>query len=147
MWSRQSTESVAYTHASHAAGKGVQRCRGRYPARRLLAAVQQPTLVWLARFRQQQGAAEQWNVNSIHSVLPRFFEGQLLDLNLGTCKSTSCDPALAQTVFGVVQEARTDCYNGGDVAVFATSRLDGKGADELKEDAGGVRGFSGQSGK
>lgn len=59
----------------------------------------------LARIRAAHGVAVLWDAHSIRSVLPRFFEGKLPDLNLGTGQGTSCDPALAQTVFGIAQQA------------------------------------------
>ena len=50
----------------------------------------------LDRIRAQHGVAVLWDAHSIRSVLPRFFEGKLTDLNLGTANGESCDPALAQ---------------------------------------------------
>ncbi len=64
----------------------------------------------LARIRQQHGVAMLWDAHSIRSVLPRFFEGKLPDLNLGTGKGTSCDPTLAQSVFDIAQAAQADGY-------------------------------------
>jgi N-formylglutamate deformylase len=64
----------------------------------------------LARIRAQHGVAALWDAHSIRSVLPRFFEGKLPDLNLGTGKGISCDPALAQTLLGIAESA-TD-YTG-----------------------------------
>ena len=49
----------------------------------------------LARLKAAHGTAVLWDAHSIRSVLPRFFEGQLPDLNLGTADGASCDPALA----------------------------------------------------
>ena len=47
-------------------------------------------------------------------MLPRFFEGRLTDLNLGTAQGASCDPALAQALLGVAREATgfTSVLNG-----------------------------------
>jgi len=47
-------------------------------------------------------------------VLPRFFEGKLPDLNLGTGNGTSCDPALAATLLGIAESATgyTGVLNG-----------------------------------
>jgi N-formylglutamate deformylase len=59
----------------------------------------------LARIKAQHGIAALWDAHSIRSVLPRFFEGKLPDLNLGTGKGTSCDPALAQTLRGIAENA------------------------------------------
>ncbi|RQO40064.1 N-formylglutamate deformylase [Variovorax sp. KBW07] len=59
----------------------------------------------LARIRAQHGVAALWDAHSIRSVLPRFFEGKLPDLNLGTANGASCDPALAATLLGIAESA------------------------------------------
>jgi N-formylglutamate deformylase len=41
-------------------------------------------------------------------VVPRFFDGKLPDLNLGTADGASCDPALAQRLLGIAQS--DPCY-------------------------------------
>ena len=46
----------------------------------------------LARLRDVHGHAILWDAHSIASVLPRFFEGRLTDLNLGTADGHSCAP-------------------------------------------------------
>jgi N-formylglutamate deformylase len=50
----------------------------------------------LQRMRAEHGVAMLWDAHSIASVVPRFFEGRLPDLNLGTASGTSCAPELAQ---------------------------------------------------
>ena len=68
----------------------------------------------LARIKAQHGIAMLWDAHSIRSVLPRFFEGKLPDLNLGTGKGSSCDPALAETLLGIARQATgyTSVLNG-----------------------------------
>ena len=68
----------------------------------------------LARIKAQHGIAMLWDAHSIRSVLPRFFEGKLPDLNLGTGKGTSCDPALAESLLGIARQAEgyTSVLNG-----------------------------------
>ena len=68
----------------------------------------------IARLHAQHGIAALWDAHSIRSVLPRFFEGKLPDLNLGTGKGTSCDPALAQTLRDIAESATgyTGVLNG-----------------------------------
>jgi len=68
----------------------------------------------LARIRAAHGIAMLWDAHSIRSVLPRFFDGRLPDLNLGTGKGTSCDPALAEQLLGIAQSAAgyTSVLNG-----------------------------------
>jgi len=59
----------------------------------------------LARIRATHGIAALWDAHSIRSVLPRFFEGKLPDLNLGTADGASCDPALAQALLDIGKAA------------------------------------------
>ena len=59
----------------------------------------------LTRLQAAHGTVVLWDAHSIRSVLPRFFEGKLTDLNLGTANGTSCDPALAQTLLAIGQAA------------------------------------------
>ena len=46
-----------------------------------------------------------WDAHSIRSVLPRFFQGTLTDLNLGTGGGKSCAPALAEAVLACANTA------------------------------------------
>ena len=64
----------------------------------------------LDRIRAQHGVAVLWDAHSIRSVLPRFFEGKLPDLNLGTADGASCSPALAQELLAIARSAPG--YNG-----------------------------------
>lgn len=57
----------------------------------------------LERLRTVHGSVVLWDAHSIRSVLPRFFEGQLPDLNLGTANGASCDTPLAQTLLAIGQ--------------------------------------------
>ena len=68
----------------------------------------------LERIRTAHGVAVLWDAHSIRSVLPRFFEGKLPDLNLGTGDGISCDPALAQQLLAVARDAEgyTAVLNG-----------------------------------
>jgi len=59
----------------------------------------------LARLRAAHGMAALWDAHSIRSVLPRFFEGRLPDLNLGTADGASCDPQLAARLLAIGKEA------------------------------------------
>ncbi|MES2994415.1 MAG: N-formylglutamate deformylase [Pseudomonadota bacterium] len=73
----------------------------------------------LARLRTLHGSVVLWDAHSIASVMPRFFDGKLPDLNLGTADGKSCAPALqaaveaamaAQTQFTHVSNGR---FKGG----------------------------------
>ena len=68
----------------------------------------------LDRIRAQHGVAVLWDAHSIRSVLPRFFEGKLPDLNLGTADGASCSPALAQELLAIARSAPgyTSVLNG-----------------------------------
>jgi len=48
----------------------------------------------LDRLRRAHGTVVLWDAHSIASVLPRFFEGRLPDLNLGTADGHACAPAV-----------------------------------------------------
>ena len=57
----------------------------------------------LARLKSQHGKAVLWDAHSIRSVVPRFFEGTLPDLNWGSGGGTSCDPALTDALLTIAQ--------------------------------------------
>ncbi len=59
----------------------------------------------LARMKAAHGVVALWDAHSIRSVVPRFFEGKLPDLNLGTANGTSCCPELAEQLLAIGQEA------------------------------------------
>lgn len=48
----------------------------------------------LARIKSNHGRAMLWDAHSIKSQVPRFFEGQLSNLNFGTVDDQSCSPSL-----------------------------------------------------
>jgi len=52
----------------------------------------------LDRLLAEHGKVVLWDAHSIASVVPRFFEGKLPDLNFGTASGASCDPALTATI-------------------------------------------------
>jgi N-formylglutamate deformylase len=56
----------------------------------------------VARLRQRFGVVVLWDGHSIASEVPRFFEGKLPDLNLGTAKGTSCSDDLAARAWSLV---------------------------------------------
>ena len=55
----------------------------------------------LARLKAVHGAVLLWDAHSIASVLPRLFEGQLPDLNLGTNSGQSCAAHIIDRVAAV----------------------------------------------
>lgn len=68
----------------------------------------------LTRLKSLHGQTVLWDAHSIRSVLPRFFQGKLTDLNLGTASGKSCDPALSAKVFACAQTdtLHTSVLNG-----------------------------------
>ncbi len=52
----------------------------------------------LARVKQQHGKALLWDAHSIHSKVPRFFVGELAQLNIGTADNQSCAISLTQVL-------------------------------------------------
>ena len=57
----------------------------------------------LERLKRAFGRVVLWDAHSIASVVPRFFEGRLPDLNFGTADGKSCAPGLEQAVVGVAR--------------------------------------------
>ncbi|HXV30636.1 MAG TPA: N-formylglutamate deformylase [Sinorhizobium sp.] len=57
--------------------------------------------------RRRHGLAVIWDAHSIASRLPRFFDGRLPDLNLGTADGISADGGLVERVRGVLAGAKT----------------------------------------
>jgi len=68
----------------------------------------------LARLRSVHGIALLFEAHSIRSEVPRFFEGKLPDLNLGTADGASCDARLEKLLRGVLMSAKgyTFAVNG-----------------------------------
>lgn len=68
----------------------------------------------LARLKARHGQIVLWDAHSIRSVLPRFFEGKLTDLNLGTAGGKSCNAALAAQVLACAKAdtLHTSVLNG-----------------------------------
>ena len=59
----------------------------------------------LERLVERFGIAVLWDGHSIEARVPRFFDGRLSDLNLGSAGGTSADPSLIAQVMGVLQTA------------------------------------------
>ncbi len=68
----------------------------------------------LNRMLALHGRVVLWDAHSIASVVPRFFEGRLPDLNFGTAQGTTCDAAMEAAVVGVAraQDAFSVAVNG-----------------------------------
>ena len=57
----------------------------------------------LERMLRIHGTVVLWDAHSIASVVPRFFDGKLPDLNFGTADGASCAPGLREAVVGLAQ--------------------------------------------
>lgn len=68
----------------------------------------------IERVKGAYGFAILWDAHSIPSRVPRFFEGRLPDLNLGTADGDSCTPRLSNTILDIMreQQAFSWVYNG-----------------------------------
>lgn len=68
----------------------------------------------LERMKAAHGTLVLWDAHSIRSQLPRFFEGRLPDLNLGTANGASCSDVLAASLLAIAQSSpdRTGVLNG-----------------------------------
>ena len=73
----------------------------------------------LDRLLALHGRVVLWDAHSIASMVPRFFDGRLADLNFGTADGASCDASLATAAiapahaarrFGIAQDGR---FKGG----------------------------------
>lgn len=68
----------------------------------------------LGRLISMHGKVVLWDAHSIASVLPRFFEGKLPDLNFGTADGKSCAPGMEAVVTGIAcsQDSFSVAVNG-----------------------------------
>jgi len=76
----------------------------------------------LGRIKEQHGFVVLIEAHSIASQVPRFFEGELPDFNLGTNSGQSCDPGLSDALLGVLDD-QTDyshVINGRFLGGFLT---------------------------
>lgn len=78
----------------------------------------------LAALQAAHGIALLFDAHSIRSMVPRFFEGRLPDLNLGTASGASCDASLQSALTGVLERAQgyTHVVNGRFTGGYITRR-------------------------
>jgi N-formylglutamate deformylase len=78
----------------------------------------------LDRLLSEHGKVVLWDAHSIASIVPRFFEGKLPDLNFGTADGASCDRALTQAIAdaasadGAFTVAVNGRFKGGHITRF-----------------------------
>ena len=75
----------------------------------------------IAETKAKHGYALLWDAHSIFSVLPRFFEGRLPDLNLGTADGKSCAPGIGEALLKSVEGYRA-VLNGRFKGGYITRR-------------------------
>jgi N-formylglutamate deformylase len=92
----------------------------------------------LARLRAVHPRVVLWDAHSIASVLPRFFEGRLPDLNFGTADGASCEASLIEAVLEPVR-VQADYswvlngrYKGGHITRHHGQPRDGVHAIQLE---------------
>lgn len=76
----------------------------------------------LDRLRTQHGYALLWDAHSIASLLPRFFQGKLPDLNFGTADGMSCAPGTGERLFALGRNTHTAVLNGRYKGGYITRR-------------------------
>ncbi len=67
----------------------------------------------LNRIKDHYGYALLWDAHSIQAQVPRFFDGQLPDLNLGSGDGTSCSSELAQGLLSIATSSPYDAVLNG----------------------------------
>ena len=75
----------------------------------------------LARIRAQHGVALLWDAHSIASMVPRFFNGRLPDLNFGTADQKSCAMELQNILAALMKTSQ----NAADVSFVFNGRFKG----------------------
>lgn len=85
----------------------------------------------VARIRAQHGYALLWDAHSIFSVLPRFFEGTLTDLNLGTADGRACGSGLGERLLEVARVAAYSAVLNGRFKGGYITRTYGKPAERI----------------
>lgn len=105
---------------------------GRQPdqaeVQRRLAAYWQPYHTQLRaeldRLLAIHGKVVLWDAHSIASIVPRFFEGKLPDLNFGTADGVTCNAAMTEAITGVARRdarytvAVNGRFKGGHITRF-----------------------------
>lgn len=89
----------------------------------------------LQRLLNLHGSVVLWDAHSIASLVPRFFEGKLPDLNFGTADQQSCAPGLQTAIDNCLQDsadakAYSHIFNGRFKGGFITRNY-GKPANQI----------------
>jgi N-formylglutamate deformylase len=84
----------------------------------------------LDRLLALHGKVVLWDAHSIASMVPRFFDGRLPDLNIGTAGGAACDPALADAVVAKAAGQHSVAVNGRFKGGYITRHY-GRPADNV----------------
>lgn len=57
----------------------------------------------IARVKALHGDVIVWDAHSIRSVVPRFFDGELPQLNIGTADGTTCQPKIIEKALNIIK--------------------------------------------
>jgi N-formylglutamate deformylase len=57
----------------------------------------------IARVKALHGDVIVWDAHSIRSVVPRFFDGELPQLNIGTADGTTCQPKIIEKALSIIK--------------------------------------------
>jgi formiminoglutamase len=80
-------------------------------------------LAQVRRIREKHARVVLYDAHSIRSRVPRLFEGDLPNLNIGTYRGTSCDPLLARRIEAACEDPRfTRVTDGRFVGGWTTRR-------------------------
>ena len=86
----------------------------------------------LARLKAQHGKAVLWDAHSIRSQVPRFFDGRLPDLNLGTGGGTTATETLSQRLEKIAQDSGYSAVLNGRFKGGYITRAYGKPAEGIQ---------------
>lgn len=85
----------------------------------------------IARLRARHDRVVVYDCHSIRSRIPRLFDGELPELNIGTNGGATCDPALREAVAGVVAASGRSHVVDGRFRGGWTTRHHGRPADGI----------------
>lgn len=91
----------------------------------------------LEETRTRHGIAVLLDAHSIRSILPRFFEGRLPDVNFGTADGASCAPDLSDRLYAALEDrdfarVRNGRFKGGFITRAYGRPADGVHAAQLE---------------
>lgn len=88
-------------------------------------------VIEIERLRSQYGHVVLYDAHSIRSHVPRLFDGELPNFNIGTNNDTTCDPLLTQTVEALCNDPQLTRVTNGRFKGGWTVRHYGKPASGL----------------